>query len=87
MAHLKLGETAGSLETAAKYIRDGSSIASEVVQSEYLSLKMGKQALAAREEDNPGAVAPGGEEMEDDAKAMAVFEAAYSGKEYKGGKK
>jgi ATP-dependent protease ClpP protease subunit len=86
-AHLKLGETSGSLETAAKYIRDGSSVTSEEVQSEYLSLRMGQQALAARLADNPASVTPGGEEVEDDAKAMAVFESAYAGKEFKGGKK
>jgi ATP-dependent protease ClpP protease subunit len=86
-AHLKLGETSGSLETAAKYIRDGASVTSEEVQSEYLSLRMGQQALAARAEDNPGSVTPGEEEAEDDIKAMAIFDAAYAGKEYKGGKK
>jgi hypothetical protein len=86
-AHLKLGETAGSLETAAKYIRDGASITSEEVQSEYLSLRMDKQAAASRTADNPGSVTTGGEEVEDDAKAMAIFESAYAGKEYKGGKK
>jgi ATP-dependent protease ClpP protease subunit len=86
-AHLKLGETAGSLETAAKYVRDGSSVTSEEVQSEYLSLRMGKQALESRTADNPGNVTTGGEEVEDDAKAMAIFEAAYAGKEYRGGKK
>jgi ATP-dependent protease ClpP protease subunit len=87
VAHLKLGETSGSLETAAKYIRDGSSVTSEEVQSEYLSLRMNKQALASRTADNPGSVTTGGEEVEDDAKAMAIFESAYAGKEYKGGKK
>jgi hypothetical protein len=86
-AHLKLGETAGSLETAAKYIRDGASVTSEEVQSEYLSLRIGKQALASRIADNPGNVTTGGEEVEDDVKAMAIFESAYAGKEYKGGKK
>jgi hypothetical protein len=86
-AHLKLGETSGSPETAAKYIRDGSSVTSEEVQSEYLSLRMGQQALAARIDDNPGSVVPGGEEVEDDVKAMAIFESAYAGKEFNGGKK
>jgi hypothetical protein len=87
-AHLKLGETSGSLETAAKYIKDGSSVMSEAVQADYLSLKVGQKALADRNADNPGAVVPGGEEeSQDDAKAMAIFDAAYAGKEFKGGKK
>jgi ATP-dependent protease ClpP protease subunit len=87
-AHLKLGEASGSLETAAKYIKDGSSITSEAVQAEYLSLKIGQKALADRNADNPGDLVPGGEEeSQDDAKAMAIFDAAYAGREFKGGKK
>jgi hypothetical protein len=86
-AHLKLGEKCGSLETAAKYIRDGSSVTSEDVQSEYLSLRIGRQAVNNRNADDPGSVTTGGEESEDDTKAMAIFEAAYAGKEFKGGKK
>jgi hypothetical protein len=85
-AHLKLGENAGSLETAAKYIRDGVSVMSEEVQSEYLSLSMKKNAVNNRTADNPGAIHTGGNESEDDARAMAAFEATYSGKEYRGGK-
>jgi ATP-dependent protease ClpP protease subunit len=87
-AHLKLGEASGSLETAAKYIKDGSSVMSEAVQAEYLSLKVGKKALADRTADNPGSVVPGGEEdLQNDAVAMSIFDAAYAGKEFKGGKK
>jgi hypothetical protein len=40
----------------------------------------------SRNADNPGAIQTGGGESEDDAKALAAFEAAYSGKEYRGGK-
>jgi ATP-dependent protease ClpP protease subunit len=87
-AHLKLGEASGSLETAAKYIKDGSSVMSEAVQAEYLSLKVGKKALADRAADDPGSVVPGGEEeLQDDAVAMKIFDAGYAGKEFKGGKK
>jgi hypothetical protein len=85
-AHLKLGESVNSLETAAKYIREGASVMSEEVHSEYLSLSMKKQAVDNRTTDNPGAIQTGGGESEDDAKAMAAFEAAYSGKEFRGGK-
>jgi ATP-dependent protease ClpP protease subunit len=87
-AHLKLGEASGSLETAAKYIKDGSSVTSESVQAEYLSLKVGKKAVDDRKDDNLGSIVPGGEEeSQDDARAMAIFEAAYAGREFKGGKK
>jgi hypothetical protein len=85
-AHLKLGESVGSLDTAAKYIRDGASVMSEEVQSEYLSLSMKKNAVNNRDADNPGAIHTGGGESEDDAKALAAFEAAYSGKDYRGGR-
>jgi ATP-dependent protease ClpP protease subunit len=79
-AHLKLGRQAGSLETAAKFIEAGKSVMSEEVQSEYLTFRMGKQAADARNQDNPGEMQTGGEGEEDDAKAMASFEAAYNGK-------
>jgi hypothetical protein len=79
-AHLKLGRQAGNLEVAAKFIEAGKSVMSEEVQSEYLSFRMGKQAADARNQDNPGDLQTGGEGEEDDAKAMAAFEAAYKGK-------
>jgi ATP-dependent protease ClpP protease subunit len=79
-AHIKLGRQAGSLETAAKFIEDGKSVMSEEVQSEYLSLRMGKKAVDDRNGDNPPPINTGGEGEEDDAKAMAAFEAAYAGK-------
>jgi ATP-dependent protease ClpP protease subunit len=86
-AHLKLGEKAGSLETAAKYIRDGASVMSEEVQSEYLSLSMNNKNIQNRNADDPATIHTGGGESEDDAKALAAFDAAYSGKEYAGGRK
>jgi hypothetical protein len=79
-AHLKLGRQAGNLDVAARFIEAGKSVMSDDVQSEYLALRMGKQATDARSQDNPGAMQTGGEGEEDDAKAMASFEAAYNGK-------
>jgi ATP-dependent protease ClpP protease subunit len=86
-AHLKLGEKAGSLETAAKYIRDGASVMSDEVQSEYVSLWMNKKNIDDRNADNPPNLQAGGDGSEDDAKAMAAFEAGYVNKNYEGGKK
>ena len=86
-AHLKLGHQAGNLEVAAKFIEEGKSVMSEEVQSEYLSLRMVKQAVDARNQDNPGSITTGGEGEEDDAKAMAAFDAGYAGREFgKGGR-
>jgi ATP-dependent protease ClpP protease subunit len=86
-AHLKLGRQAGNLEVAAKFIEDGKSVMSEEVQSEYLSLRMGKQALDNRNADNPPPLnTGGGDGAEDDAKLMAAFDAGLSGKEFGGTK-
>jgi ATP-dependent protease ClpP protease subunit len=79
-AHLKLGERAGSLETAAKYIRDGASVMSEEVQSEYLSLNINKKAVDSRNADDPAVIHAGGSGVEDDAKALAAFETGYTGR-------
>ena len=52
-AHLKMGEAAGSLETSAKYIRDGSSLSDDTVIAEYQSAAMKNRMLAARTGDDP----------------------------------
>jgi ATP-dependent protease ClpP protease subunit len=83
-AHLKLGERAGALEAAAKYIKDGSSVMSEEVQSEYLSLMMDKKNIDNRNSDDPPPVQPGDGDSDDDAKAMAAFDAGYAGKDFSG---
>ena len=51
-AHLKMGETAGTLETAAKFIRDGSAVADENVQTEYFEKRVANAANQERTQDN-----------------------------------
>jgi hypothetical protein len=85
-AHLKLGEDSGNLKIAAQFIRDGQSVMSDKVQAEYLSARMNKGAINARNEDNPppinGAGASGG--AADDAAMEAAWEKGLSGKDLQG---
>jgi ATP-dependent protease ClpP protease subunit len=67
-AHLKMGEAAGSLEVAAKYIRDGSGLGDDTVIAEYQASAMKNRMIVARAGDDP---AGGGQHKpgKDDGKA------------------
>lgn len=78
-AHLKLAEASQSFETAAKFIKDGSSTMTEAVQSEYLALRINAQLAKDRLGDNPPPTNPA-EDNADDSQIMAAFESGYSGK-------
>jgi len=78
-AHLNIAEKSQSYETAAKFIKDGASVTSETVQSEYLALAISGKQNAARIDDNPGSLNVGDDD-EDDAKLMKIFEDGYNGK-------
>jgi ATP-dependent protease ClpP protease subunit len=52
-AHLKMGEAAKSYETAAKYIRDGSSLGDDSVIADYHVIALKNRALSARAADDP----------------------------------
>jgi len=85
-AHLKLGETSGSMKIAAQFIRDGKSVASEEVQAEYLSARMNNSALNSRNADNPPNVNPAGGEEADAAAMEAAWKMGISGRNEKGEK-
>jgi Protease subunit of ATP-dependent Clp proteases len=52
-AHLKMGEASKSYETAAKYIRDGSSLGDDNVIADYQVIAMKNRAISARGADDP----------------------------------
>ena len=86
-AHLLLGEKSGSLATAAKFIKEGVSVSDETAVAEYQAAKLDTIHLDARNKDNVGDVATGGEQGGgmDDAKLEAAFDNGVAGKD-KGGK-
>lgn len=51
-AHLTLGESSGSMETAVKAINEGTSVSDDACQAEYLSAKLNSQSLQARVDDD-----------------------------------
>jgi hypothetical protein len=83
-AHIKLGETSGSMKTAAQFIREGKSVTDEKVQAEYLSARMNNGALNARNEDNLPSTNPANGQDADDAAIMAAWKNGLSGKDEKG---
>ena len=85
-AHLKLGETSGSMKLAVKFIREGKSVIDEEVQSEYLSARMNNSALNARNGDNVGEINPAGNEEADLAAQEAAWKNGVSGRDTKGDK-
>lgn len=87
-AHIKLGEQSGSLETSAKFIKDGSQIGSDTVQADYLSMAMAKQQNKNRIEDNPADTGntPAMQKTTDAAELAAAFDAGAQGKEIGGAK-
>jgi len=85
-AHLKLGETSGSMKTAAQFIREGKSIQDDEVQAEYLSARMNNGALNARNSDDPLPVNPANGKDADDAAIIAAWNNGLSGKDEKGNK-
>ena len=60
-AHLLLGEKAGSLELAAKFIKAGASTIDESVNAEYWGAKMDNTHTEARNKDNVGDVHTAGQ--------------------------
>jgi len=78
-AHLNIAEKSQSYETAAKFIKDGASVTSEAVQSEYLALAISGKQNQNRVDDNPGNLNTG-DDSEDDAKLMKIFEDGYKEK-------
>ena len=56
-AHLKMGEIAGCLDVAAGFIRDGSAVADNNVQTTYFEKRIANAENTARKEDNPADVA------------------------------
>jgi ATP-dependent protease ClpP protease subunit len=77
IAHLDAGKAASSMEVADKYIRDGSSMLSEKVQSDYLAANMKNAHIKARNDDNPGDIKIN-DTNEDDETLLAVFHSGYT---------
>jgi ATP-dependent protease ClpP protease subunit len=85
-AHLKLGEDSGNMKIAAQFIREGETVMSNKVQAEYLSARMNKGAINARNEDNPPSIDGTGSSgnAADDAAMEAAWEKGLSGKDLQG---
>lgn len=56
-AHLKMGETSGDMEAAAKFITGGNSLNEQSVQAHYMSAGMKNTERKAAENDSPDAIA------------------------------
>lgn len=79
-AHLKMGEIAGCLDVAAGFIRDGSAIADNNVQTTYFEKRVANAAVSARKDDNPADVAtPAASNNEKEEAMMAAFDKALGG--------
>lgn len=70
-AHLTLGETAGDVSVALKYIKDGSGISDMNIQAEYIAAGMKAKAKNDRIADNPPAVQLPGSSTAADAQFSA----------------
>ena len=79
-AHLKMGETAGTLETAAKFIRDGAAVADEAVQTEYFEKRIANAAKTDRNADNvPPIETPADTKNAGMDEALAAFDKVIGG--------
>lgn len=79
-AHLKMGEIAGCLDVAAGFIRDGSAVADNNVQTTYFEKRIANAENTARKEDNPADVAtPAASTSEKEEAMMAAFDKAVLG--------
>lgn len=79
-AHLKMGELAGCLDVAAGFIRDGSAVADNNVQTTYFEKRIANAENTARKEDNPADVAtPAASTSEKEDAMMAAFDKAVLG--------
>jgi ATP-dependent protease ClpP protease subunit len=81
-AHIKLGEESGDMKICAQFIREGETVLSNKVQAEYLSARMKKNAIDARNQDNPPPIVPGS--PDDDAAEEAAWKQGISGKDIQG---
>lgn len=79
-AHLKMGEIAGCLDVSAGFIRDGSAVADNNVQTTYFEKRIANAENTARKEDNPADVAtPAASTSEKEDAMMAAFDKAVLG--------
>lgn len=79
-AHLKMGEIAGCLDVAAGFIRDGSAVADNNVQTTYFEKRIANAENTARKEDNPADVAtPAASTSEKEDAMIAAFDKAVLG--------
>ena len=79
-AHLKMGEIAGCPDVAAGFIRDGSAVADNNVQTTYFEKRIANAENTARKEDNPADVAtPAASTSEKEDAMMAAFDKAVLG--------
>jgi ATP-dependent protease ClpP protease subunit len=79
-AHLKMGEIAGCLDVAAGFIRDGSAVADNNVQTTYFEKRIANAENTARKEDNPADVAtPAASTSEKEDAMIAAFNKAVLG--------
>lgn len=79
-AHLKMGEIAGCLDVAAGFIRDGSAVADNNVQTTYFEKRIANAENTARKEDNPADVATlAASTSEKEDAMMAAFDKAVLG--------
>ena len=79
-AHLKMGAIAGCLDVAAGFIRDGSAVADNNVQTTYFEKRIANAENTARKEDNPADVAtPAASTSEKEDAMMAAFDKAVLG--------
>lgn len=79
-AHLKMGEIAGCLDVAAGFIRNGSAVADNNVQTTYFEKRIANAENTARKEDNPADVAtPAASTSEKEDAMMAAFDKAVLG--------
>ena len=80
-AHLKMGETAGCLDVAAGFIRDGSAVADDTVQTTYFEKRVANAAVSDRQEDNPAeTTTPAASSNEKEDVMMSAFDKALGGK-------
>ena len=79
-AHLKMGETAGALEVAAKFIRDGTPVADEDVQTTYFEARVKTAAKNDRAADDvPPITTPAESKNAGMEEALAAFDKRIGG--------